>query len=111
MSGDGRQATAIRPLANAPYAHIHGRHLYVIRVPAERRAAIFAGLRKAGIGVNVHYIPIHLHPFYRERFGTGPGLCPVAEAAYDEIISLPMFPAMTDSEVEHVIRTVRNLGH
>jgi len=121
MSGDGRvaktlstntqQPTTIRPLTYPPYAHIHGRHLYVIRVPAERRAAIFAGLRKAGIGVNVHYIPIHLHPFYRERFGTGPGLCPVAEAAYDEIISLPMFPAMTDSEVEHVIRAVRNLVH
>lgn len=88
--------------------YIHGRHLYVIRVLAERRAEIFAELRKQGIGVNVHYIPIHLHPFYRDRFGTGPGLCPVAEKAYEEIISLPMYPAMSDADVQTVIAAVKN---
>ena len=56
----------------------------------------------AGIGVNVHYIPVHLHPFCRERFGTGPGLCPKAEAAYEHIMSLPIFPAMADKDVDRV---------
>jgi len=92
-----------------PYPHTHGRHLYVIRVAAERRAEIFGKLREMGIGVNVHYIPIHLHPFYRERFGTGPGMCPVAEAAYEELISLPMHPAMTDADVATVIDAVRQV--
>ena len=50
---------------------------------------------------------MHLHPFYRERFGTKEGLCPVAEAAYRQILSLPMFPAMTDEDVDIVISAVR----
>jgi len=107
---DGKPpSSVIRPLAHARYAHVHGRHLYVIRVPADRRAAIFAGLREAGIGVNVHYIPIHLHPFYRERFGTGPGLCPVAESAYEEIISLPIYPGMTGKDIHAVINCLQEL--
>ena len=64
------------------------------------RGAIFEALRKEGIGVNVHYPPVHLHPFYRKRFGTRPGLCPAAEAAYERILSLPLFPSMEDREVK-----------
>ena len=56
--------------------------------------------------MNVHYIPVHLHPFYQREFGTRPGLCPVVEAAYEQIISLPVFPGMTDSEVDRVIETI-----
>jgi perosamine synthetase len=48
-------------------------------------------------------MPVHLHPFYRERFGTQPGDCPVAEAAYERILSLPMFPRMTDADVGAVV--------
>ena len=59
-----------------------------------------------GIGVNVHYIPVHLHPYYRRRFGTGPGNCPVAEAAYEEILTLPIFPKMTDADARRVIETL-----
>jgi UDP-4-amino-4,6-dideoxy-N-acetyl-beta-L-altrosamine transaminase len=85
-------------------------HLYVIRLNSTRlsadRAQIFAALRAEGIGVNVHYLPVHLHPFYRERFGTGPGLCPWAEAAYESILSLPIFPAMSDDDVEDVIEAL-----
>ena len=88
----------------------HAYHLYVIRLDLARlrstRADVFAALRAEGIGVNVHYIPVHLHPFYRERFGTVPGLCPVAEAAYEEIVSLPIFPRMGDRDVEDVIAAV-----
>ena len=88
----------------------HAYHLYVIKLDLNAlkvdRARVFAALRSEGIGVNVHYIPVHLHPFYRERFGTGPGLCPAAEAAYEQIVSLPIFPAMTGSDVRDVTSAV-----
>ena len=63
-------------------------------------------MRAEGIGVNVHYLPVHLHPYYQNKFGTGRGLCPVAEAAYERILSLPMFPAMTDDDVRDVVEAV-----
>jgi perosamine synthetase len=88
-------------------------HLYVVRLDLERikatRAQVFSALRAEGIGVNVHYIPVHLHPFYRTRFGTHPGLCPVAEAAYERLLTLPMFPAMTDQDVSDVIRALEKV--
>jgi perosamine synthetase len=59
--------------------------------------------------VNVHYIPVHLQPHYRENFGTEPGLCPNAEAAYERILTLPVFPRMTEADVEDVIRAVRKV--
>jgi perosamine synthetase len=100
---------AVEPLHTGKDA-LHAYHLYVVRFDTDRlrtdRAGVFAALRSAGVGVNVHYIPVHLHPFYRERFGTGPGLCPVAEAAYEQIISLPLFPGMDDLDVEYVIEAV-----
>jgi perosamine synthetase len=73
------------------------------------RTDIFAALRAEGIGVNVHYIPVHLHPFYRQRFATAPGLCPVAEAAYEAIVSLPMFPQMSDADVADVVTAVQKI--
>jgi perosamine synthetase len=91
----------------------HAYHLYVIQLALTQlqvtRAEVFKALRAEGIGVNVHYIPVHLHPFYRERFGTGPGLCPVAEGAYEQLISLPIFPAMTDDDVGDVIMAVHKV--
>ena len=54
----------------------------------------------------MHYLPVHLHPYYRERFGTRPGLCPVAEAAYERILTLPLFPTMNDDDVDDVVRAV-----
>lgn len=86
---------------------VSGRHLYVIRVPGKTKKSVFKALRAAGIGVNVHYPPIHLHPFYEERFGTGPGLCPVAEKVYAELITLPLFPSMTEEEIAIVIEAVK----
>ena len=86
----------------------HAYHLFVIKVEGNR-TEIFQKLRKNGIGVNVHYIPVHLHSFYRKKFHTGLGLCPVAEAAYEQIISLPMFPGMTDENVREVIEGLRNI--
>ena len=101
--------TAVSPLAVSTNVS-HAYHLYVIRFDLEQlrvdRNTIFQALRAEGIGVNVHYIPVHYHPFYREQFGTKPGLCPVAEAAYERIISLPIFPRMTDGDVQDVITAV-----
>jgi perosamine synthetase len=56
--------------------------------------------------VNVHYIPVHLHSLYRERLGTGPGLCPSAESAYERIITLPLFPGMSEADSADVVTAV-----
>jgi len=102
----------VNPLVVKSYAY-HAYHLYVVRLSLSDltagRSAVFSSLRAMGIGVNVHYIPVHLHPFYREKFLTGPGLCPVAETAYEQIISLPMFPGMSDHQVEVVISTLEKI--
>jgi perosamine synthetase len=74
--------------------------------PAVGRAQIFRALRAENIGVNVHYIPVHLHPYYRERFGYKGGEFPVAEGAYERLISLPMFHAMSDQDVKDVVAAV-----
>jgi len=85
-------------------------HLYPVRVDAGKlttdRTGFFRALRAENIGVNVHYIPVHLHPYYRDRFGYRGGEYPVAEAAYEQLISLPMFHGMTDQDVEDVIAAV-----
>lgn len=85
-------------------------HLYPIRVDERvlgvSRDEILRGLRAENIGVNVHYIPVHLHPYYKERFGYRGGEFPVAEAAYETLITLPMFHGMTDRDVEDVIRAI-----
>jgi len=85
-------------------------HLYPIRLDLEKltadRAQIFRALRAENIGVNVHYIPVHQHPYYRDRFGYRAGEFPVAEDAYSRLISIPMFHGMTDKDVEDVILAV-----
>src|SRR5580658_4046117 len=88
-------------------------HLYPIRVDLASltgdRSQIFRALRAENIGVNVHYIPVHLHPYYRERFGNREGEYPVAEDAYARLISLPMFHAMNDQDAEDVIAAVTKI--
>ncbi|MFC1821069.1 UDP-4-amino-4,6-dideoxy-N-acetyl-beta-L-altrosamine transaminase [Thermodesulfobacteriota bacterium] len=99
----------ITPLAVRPDV-LHAYHLYVIKADYERlktdRTGIFQTLREKGIGLNVHYVPVHLQPFYKNKFNTGQGLCPAAEAAYEQIISIPLFPGMTDEDMERVIAAV-----
>ncbi len=88
----------------------HAYHLYVVRLKGasgEQRDKVFRTMRARGIGVNVHYIPVHLHPFYRERFGTRPGQLPVAEEAYNEILTLPLFPRMSEGDVDAVATSLR----
>jgi perosamine synthetase len=88
-------------------------HLYPIRLDLEKltagRGEIFRALRAENIGVNVHYIPVHLHPYYRTQFGYRGGEYPVAEGAYQRLISLPMFHAMSDADVEDVIAAMRKV--
>lgn len=86
----------------------HAYHLYVIRLREEefagRRSSIFKELQERGVGVNVHYLPVYLHPLYRERLGAERGLCPRGEAAYEEILSLPIHPAMTAADTDFVVK-------
>jgi perosamine synthetase len=102
----------LRPLAVRKDVS-HAYHLYVIQLELEKlrvdRGQIFRALRAEGIGVNVHYRPVHLHPYYRTRFGTGPGDFPRAEAAYERLLSLPMFPSMTDDDAQDVVRAVKKI--
>jgi perosamine synthetase len=72
------------------------------------RAQVFAALRAENMGVNVHYIPVHWHPYYAQ-LGYRRGMCPVAEDAYERIITLPLFPAMTDQDVNDVIIAVHKV--
>lgn len=100
---------AVKPLAVRPDAS-HAYHLYVVQFDLEKlttdRNTLFQALRAEGLGVNVHYIPVHLHPYYREQLGTQIGQCPVAESAYERIVSLPIFPLMTNEDVKDVVTAV-----
>ena len=99
--------------APVPAGTRHAWHIYPLRIEPDRlredRETVFRALRAENIGVNVHYLPVHLHPFYRERFGTDRGLCPAAEEAADRLLTLPLFPQMTDEDVEDVVAAVRKV--
>lgn len=87
-------------------------HLYIIQLKTEKlstnRKAVYDALRQVNIGVNVHYIPVYYHPFYR-RLGYKKGLCPVAENLYERFITLPLFPGMQEHDIEYIIGEVRNI--
>jgi len=91
-----------------PAWHLYPIRLNLGRLPATREQ-IFRALRAENIGVNVHYIPVHLQPYYRGRFGYRGGEYPVAENAYEHLISLPMFHGMTDEDVGDVISAVEKV--
>lgn len=82
-------------------------HLYVVQSTKLPRAGLFARLRAAGIGVNVHYIPVHLQPHYR-RLGFKPGDLPEAEAYYDRVLSLPMYASLSDEQQDVVVAALRD---
>ena len=87
-------------------------HLYVIRLKLElielTHRQVFEELRAAGIGVNLHYIPVHLQPYYKQ-LGFEPGMLPEAEAHYSEAISLPLFAQLGHSDQSRVIEALRNV--
>jgi dTDP-4-amino-4,6-dideoxygalactose transaminase len=96
------------PVRHSDRDHVY--HLYVVRLDPSclgiDRAEFIDALKDHNIGTSVHFIPVHLHPFYRERFGYRRGDLPAAEAIYDRIVSLPLYPRMTEEDVNDVIRAV-----
>jgi perosamine synthetase len=104
---DGLIAPTVRSEVNPAW------HLYPLRLDLAKigqdRGQVFRALRAENIGVNVHYVPVHRHPYYRDRFGYQAGDFPVAEAAYEQLISLPMFHAMSNEDVDDVIRAVNKV--
>ncbi len=99
-----------------PVAHpdrIHSWHLYVIRLRPDRlgigRNEVIDELKRAGISTSVHYMPLHMHPYYRETFGYAPEDLPCMARVYSEIISLPLYPGLAEPQVEHVCRTLREI--
>lgn len=80
-------------------------HLYIVRFDASRHLAAYEALRTGGIGVNLHYMPVYLQPYYRE-LGFRPGLCPEAELYYAEAISIPIYAGMSDGDQDTVVEQV-----
>lgn len=101
-----KECAGVQPLLVSPEVS-HAYHLYVVKTRHNDRSQVFDALRSEGIGANVHYIPVHLHPYYKQHYKTREGMCPVAEAAYRQIISLPMFAGLRDSDVNRVIAAVK----
>lgn len=101
------QVPSVRPGTTSAW------HIYVLRLRLERlrctRDEFMEGLRRENIGTSVHYMPVHLQPYYRKRFGFRRGDFPVAEAEYRKMITLPLFSKMTDGDQADVIRAVKRL--
>ena len=108
--------TWLRPpgLRHPADAAVTSWHLYTAQLDFaalnKTRPQIMAELRAAGVGTQVLYIPVYLQPWYRQTYGYAPGKCPGAEAFYSRALSLPLYPAMTDDDVSHVIASVKALA-
>lgn len=110
------QAFADMPEIETPITHsdrFHAFHLYVIRLALDRlsidRGQFIEELRARNIGSSVHFIPVHLHPWYQETYGYSRGDLPVAERLSDSIISIPLYPKMSEDDLQDVIEAVRYL--
>lgn len=110
--GAFRDLDGARPLRREN-GRSHAYHLYVVQFDLEQfkvgTCEIAKRLRERGVGTQIHYRPVHLLRYYRERFGTQPGMCPVAEHASEQILSLPMYYGMTEKDVDLVIDSVREV--
>jgi dTDP-4-amino-4,6-dideoxygalactose transaminase len=101
-----RGASLAPPARRGDAGHVF--HLYVLRVP--ERAALQARLREAGIGTGIHYpVPVHLQPAYRGRLPVGPAGCRATEIAAEQVLSLPIYPELTDAQVAQVCEALRRL--
>jgi perosamine synthetase len=111
----GRYSEGLRGVVGVPSVADgmrHAWHLYQIAVPSRDgrpgRTALARALKEDGIGTSVHFKPLHLFPWYQERLGLETGQYPVAETCYEESLSLPIWPDMTDAEVDWVIERVKH---
>lgn len=92
---------------------VHAWHLYMLRLrdgaagEASARDAVIEALKADGVGTSVHFIPLHLHPYYRRTYGYGPGDFPNAEESFRHEISLPLYPSLTDEDVDRVVLAIR----
>ena len=110
------EAFADLPEIRTPFIKDHVRHawhLYIVQLDLERltidRGQFIEALRGENVGTSVHFIPLHLHPFYQQEYGFKEGDYPVAEAAYEGIVSLPLYPRMTEEDVDDVVRAVKKV--
>jgi perosamine synthetase len=91
----------------------HAWHLFIIKLDLERlkinRSQFIEALREKQIGTSVHFIPLHLHPYYRDEFGYKPADFPNASAVFEQIFSLPIYPRMSEPAVERVVEAVENI--
>jgi dTDP-4-amino-4,6-dideoxygalactose transaminase len=102
----------LRLPAHATEGDTHAWHLYVTRLTDDAsvgRDVFISEMARAGVGCSVHFIPLHIHPFWRSRYGLSDGQFPVATAEFARVVSLPIFSSMTDSQVDKVIETVRKV--
>ena len=112
-----RYNTQLAPLplllpADAPHGDTHAWHLYVIRLRADAplgRDEVIQALSDRGIGTSVHYVPLHRHPYWRDRYQLTPEMFPQADAAYQAMISIPLFTAMGDSDQDRVIAALHEV--
>jgi len=92
---------------------VHAWHLYPLRLHLDRvsvgRAAVIDRLGEAGVGASVHFIPLHLHPYYRRTYGYEPADLPVAAREYEREISLPIFPELRDDEVDYIVESLAEI--
>jgi perosamine synthetase len=97
-----------------PTNRIHSWHLFPVRLQLEQidlsRNVFVERLREQGVGCSVHWRPLHLHPYYQETFGWEPDDLPVATREWERLVSLPLFPGMTDEEQQYVVQVVRSLA-
>jgi dTDP-4-amino-4,6-dideoxygalactose transaminase len=97
----------------APEGDTHSWHLYVLRLAddcAVERDVFIERMYAKGIGCSVHYIPLHLHPYWRDRYGLTPEQFPHSQKAYERMLSIPLYTAMTDADVQRVIAAVREIA-
>ena len=98
--------------ADAPPGDIHAWHLYVIRLtPSAQmtRDDLIQALSDRGIGTSVHYIPLHRQPYWRDRYGLTPEMFPRSESAYQAMLSIPLFTAMSDSDQDKVMNALNDI--
>ena len=98
--------------ADAPAGDVHAWHLYVVRLGAAAKVTrdeVIQGLSDRGIGTSVHYVPLHRHPYWRDRYLLTPEMFPQADQAYQAMISIPLFTAMTDADQDRVIAALHDV--
>ncbi|MEK7080441.1 MAG: DegT/DnrJ/EryC1/StrS family aminotransferase, partial [Patescibacteria group bacterium] len=84
-------------------------HIYPIQVQGVDRKKIFDDLQKQGIGVQIHYMPLHLYPFYKNKFRYKKGDFPKAERYYERAITLPLFPKMANKDIQYIINSIKKI--